>query len=553
VLLIRYLMGGGALVLATAIAGSIAGGAATIALLATLVHASGSSAQPPLALFVFLAGALLAGRALSNLLVPRLSAGAGFRLRQMLTHSILAAPFDLIERIGTARLDTALVEETRIVAAALPRLVQLAVSSVIVIGGLGYLGRFSPEALLIALAITAIGVPVYWMLRKRAVELAAEIARLNQRMFANLASLANGIKELKLHQGRRAHFMSRHFMANLAELRHHHNVASTLTAAGSLWGQSLTLAIVGLLIYVEPAAPASLASRAAIMVLYLMVPLEQLIVSAAGLADGNRALHRVKELIAQLGTEPYRQPVAATPGKIEEIRFKDITFRYGQTGDEKGFALGPISLMLRPGVVTFLTGGNGSGKTTLVKLIVGLYWPDGGEITIDGQPICSSDREQLRSLFTAVFDDYHLFEEVLPNRQSADLANLTSILDRFKLSGKTNVGKDGRVTNLKLSRGQRKRLALVNATLEDRPILVLDEWAADQDPYFRALFYCQILPELRAAGKAVLVISHDEQYFDAADEMIVLQDGTISRSSTLPGAAGAVSAAASRRGLTRAS
>jgi putative ATP-binding cassette transporter len=84
-------------------------------------------------------------------------------------------------------------------------------------------------------------------------------------------------------------------------------------------------------------------------------------------------------------------------------------------------------------------------------------------------------------------------------------------------------------TTTALSSGQRRRLALLVVLLEDRPLCIFDEWAADQDPAFKRTFYYQILPALRAKQKAVVVISHDDRYFDVADRILVLEDGKLAR------------------------
>ena len=87
--------------------------------------------------------------------------------------------------------------------------------------------------------------------------------------------------------------------------------------------------------------------------------------------------------------------------------------------------------------------------------------------------------------------------------------------------------KDGVFSTVKLSRGQRKRLALLTAYLEDRPIYVFDEWAADQDPVFRRIFYLRLLPELKARGKTVVAITHDDRYFGDADRIVKLEEGKV--------------------------
>ena len=84
---------------------------------------------------------------------------------------------------------------------------------------------------------------------------------------------------------------------------------------------------------------------------------------------------------------------------------------------------------------------------------------------------------------------------------------------------------DGAFSTIHLSQGQRKRLALLTSYLEDRPIYVFDEWSADQEPMFREIFYRHLLPGLRAKLKTVVVITHDDRYFDAADRIIELDYG----------------------------
>jgi putative pyoverdin transport system ATP-binding/permease protein len=89
---------------------------------------------------------------------------------------------------------------------------------------------------------------------------------------------------------------------------------------------------------------------------------------------------------------------------------------------------------------------------------------------------------------------------------------------------------DHQFSTLDLSAGQRKRLALIVSLLEKRPLLMLDEWAADQDPEFRRKFYYDLLPELKRAGETVVAISHDDRYLDEMDvpaRRLRMEDGRI--------------------------
>jgi putative ATP-binding cassette transporter len=188
--------------------------------------------------------------------------------------------------------------------------------------------------------------------------------------------------------------------------------------------------------------------------------------------------------------------------------------------------LGPINLTLRPGELVFIIGGNGSGKSTFVKLLTGLYPPDSGEITVNGRPLNESVREDYRQQFSAVFSDFYLFD-TLAGLGGHDLdQKAQSYLRLLGLDDKVHV-EHGVLSTTALSQGQRRRLALLAAYLEDRPVYVFDEWAADQDPVYRQIFYSKFLPELKALGKTVVVITHDDRYFYLGDRVIKLEYGKI--------------------------
>ncbi|MFN6275741.1 MAG: ATP-binding cassette domain-containing protein [Microcystis sp.] len=200
--------------------------------------------------------------------------------------------------------------------------------------------------------------------------------------------------------------------------------------------------------------------------------------------------------------------------------------------DEKGFLLGPISFSWQPGELIFIIGGNGSGKSTLAKLITGLYPPLSGAIYLNGKRITQDNVEWYRQHFSAIFYDFYLFDSFLGfDRPNLD-QEVENYLMQLQLAHKVTI-KNGVLSTTELSQGQRKRLALLTAYLEDRPIYVFDEWAADQEPRFRELFYKQILLQLKERGKIVIVISHDERYFHLADHIIKLDYGAVESEQTV--------------------
>jgi len=204
-----------------------------------------------------------------------------------------------------------------------------------------------------------------------------------------------------------------------------------------------------------------------------------------------------------------------------------VSFQYeAEPGVGAPFRLGPLDIDLRAGELVFVAGGNGSGKSTLVKVLCGLYAPTSGRIEVNGVALDDAGRGAYRELFSVVFSDFHLFRAlhgIEPERLQREASHY---LRQLQLEGKVSV-RDGAYSTIDLSQGQRKRLALVTAYLEDRPIVVFDEWAADQDPEYKRIFYARLLPELRARGKTVVVITHDDRYFYLGDRVLKLEDGCI--------------------------
>ena len=203
----------------------------------------------------------------------------------------------------------------------------------------------------------------------------------------------------------------------------------------------------------------------------------------------------------------------------------NVTFSYLTDGGEK-FSLGPLDLNFFPGEIVFFIGGNGSGKTTLAKILVGLYEPESGHLTLNQQPVSDDLRDAYRQNFSAVFSDFHLFESLFGLERPALDETANRYLEQLQLNAKVEI-RNGAFSTVNLSHGQRKRLALLTAYVEDRSVYLFDEWAADQDPFFKQVFYHQILPDLRARGKIILVITHDDDYFHLADRIIKLDFGKV--------------------------
>jgi putative ATP-binding cassette transporter len=471
-------------------------------------------------------------RFVSEFLLALLSQGSLYDLRMKLSGQIIGASLRHLEEIGTHRLMAALTDDIPTITNALVFIPVLFINIAVVISGLVYLGALSGSVLLIVLAFMVLGIVTYQLPLLKALNSFKEARREGDVIFNHFRDLTEGIKELKMRRQRRRAFLFEVLQSTAGSIKRHNIRGMTIYTAASSWGQVLVFVVVGLVLFAIPAlkqVDLPTLTGYTITLLYLMTPFQMILNSLPNLGRANIALQHVENLGLELKThetdiESTAEPVAETDRKSLEL--VGVTYTYKGRGESDTFTLGPIDMRIEPGELVFLIGGNGSGKTTFAKLITGLYAPESGEIRLDGGPVDEKTQEYYRQQFSVVFSDFHLFSSLLglggSNLDSAARDHLINL----KLSHKVDI-KSGALSTTELSRGERKRLALLTAYLEDRPIYVFDEWAADQDPVFKDFFYKQALRELKLKGKTVLVISHDERYYGVADRIIKLEYGKI--------------------------
>jgi putative ATP-binding cassette transporter len=310
--------------------------------------------------------------------------------------------------------------------------------------------------------------------------------------------------------------------------------ARTLFATDFVISQVMFFLLTGMMVFVVPMI-ADIDSETLIKItttsLFLIGPLSNAISGIPVLQRVNSAAEAVLQLESQLSEIGHGAVDGARSFRtFDRIVLRSATYRYPGKEGEPGFNVGPIDLEIRRGDVVFITGGNGSGKSTLLKLLTGLYLPSGGVLTLDNAQIGAQNIVGYRNLFGAVFSDNHLFRKLYGIAQ-VDPAHADTLFRLLELEGKTHIA-DRAFERITLSGGQRKRLALIALLLENRPIDVFDEWAADQDPHFREKFYRVILPQLQAAGITVIAVTHDERYFDVAElrvRRVHMEEGRVVR------------------------
>ncbi|MEV0852446.1 ATP-binding cassette domain-containing protein [Nocardia fluminea] len=578
--------------------------------LVTLINAVVSPRPQPDHLLLRFGGTglvILVSGVLSQVLLIRLSQDAIYRLRSDLSSGIVSAPLEHLERLGMHRLMATLTEDVRSLSQAVTAIPSICVDVATIVGCFVFLAVVSGPIFAVTVGGTLVGIACVEMVLKRVRGIYREARENEDALLRSFQAVTLGIKELKLHRGRRRDFMDRHLLGSAGTLRDQNTDAGSKFSYAQGFGQALQLATMALILFVIAAAldlPRETMVSYVLVTTFLAMPMQNFMHRIPDLLRGDVALAKIRTMNLSMTTLhdeeslPYSERPAAGEAKLE---LTNVSYIYrseapsqvppppGSHGpgghpprpgtapregegrrphphpahpgahpgggpvdvngkkwvdhggvdvrpmapplgldesEDAGFRLGPIDLVFEPGQITFIVGGNGSGKSTLAKLITGLYVPRSGSLSLNGERIDHDNIEWYRQNSSAVFTDFHLFEDYLGFDRPGIDAEVQRYLDELQIAHKVTV-QDGRLSTVDLSQGQRKRLALLTALLEDRQIYVFDEWAADQEPRFRDVFYHEILTDLKRRGKTVIVITHDDRYFDCADQLVKLDFGLV--------------------------
>lgn len=474
----------------------------------------------------------LAGFA-SQALLTALTAKAARDLRFRLAQQVLAAPYRLTEELGVPKLMATITDDIPSVTAAITSLPVLCTQIAIVIGCLVYLGWLSWPLLLVVVVYLVVGLLSYQIPIARSVQYFRKMRDAWDATFHAIRDLTEGTKELKLHRSRRSAFLSEQLEPAIDDVQNYGIKANTFAVAAANWGQMLFFIFIGVILFITPRfiiVDHQVLTGYTLTVLFMTAPLSIVLNTLPVLEKAHVAADKVKKLGLSLSS---RSPevstrALATPAARDWkwLELDGVTHTYRTDGESSEFLLGPLNLTFLPGELVFLVGGNGSGKTTLAKILMGLYEPEEGVVRLDTRPVTHDTIDDYRQNFSVVFYDFYLFERLLGLAGEDLLTNADRYLKRLQLSDKLYL-EGNKLSTVALSQGQRKRLALLTAYLEDRPIYIFDEWASDQDPSFKQIFYCDILPELKANGKTIIVISHDDRYYHLADRIIKLERGKV--------------------------
>jgi putative ATP-binding cassette transporter len=524
----RYLWRASPLASLVAVVLGIAAGACSALLITSVSTVLTAGAHTRAAIpFFFLCVVVLITGCISQLMLMWLSVQLANTLRIRLCSKITAAPLIQLEQLGFHRLNTNLNDDVGSVVSGVSQLpvvyTQLAVASVCVI----YLAwlSLSLTAMLLVFIVFAIG--SYRILARKGEVYFEKLRKEWERLAYYLTSLLSGIKELKLDKERREFFFTDELEPATRELRKRAAIGWGIFSVADAWGRLLVFLLIGLLIFVVSPSmrlQQSILEKFVITILYMSGSIQGIMGCTPNLARSRVALKKLEDLGLSFRNEKIGHPNSPST-EWEAIEFRGVEHTYYRDDSLNGFMLGPLDLELRRGEVTFVIGGNGSGKTTFAKLLTGLYAPERGTVLLDGCTISEDCIEHYRQRFSAIFSDFYVFDHLGRGAERISERSIGGYLERLHLRKYVNV--DQRRLSTMVSTGQKKRLALLNVLLQAHPICVFDEWAADQDNYFKHLFYDELIPELKAKGVTVIVITHDQQFHSRADRIIEFQDGQV--------------------------
>ncbi len=436
-----------------------------------------------------------------------------------------------LELIGESSLFNVLTQDARTLSSGTPILVNAFQSGIMVCFCLLYLGFLSVVAFGVTVLMVAAAVLIYMANEDQVRQNLAQATEEETSFFEMIRHIINGFNEIKVYQKRNDVIFRDFLMKTLTRAFNLKVKAHKLLVGNFMFSQVFFYVLLAVIVFLLPRfdhLSGDIITKTTAAILFIVGPLENLVAAAPVLARANVAIDNLQRMEERLDKESRKDRPASpkqiqTLAKFEKISLNKVTFCYRDNEGRETFPLGPVDLTLNRGETLFIIGGNGSGKSTVMRLLTGLYYPRSGQIRCDKTVITEDNYQAYRELFSLIMADFHLFDRFygLEDIEDDQVQELIDYMHMDEIVTFSN----GKFSNITLSTGQRKRLAMITTLLEDKPICIFDEWPADQDPTFRRRFYTEILPQLKEQGKTIIAISHDDHYFHCADRILKMSEG----------------------------
>jgi putative pyoverdin transport system ATP-binding/permease protein len=477
-------------------------------------------------------GVYLLGRKIVQTKMIYITRNIIYDLRMKLINKVFSTSYEKFEKIDRGRVYSTMNDDIGTIGQSANTFVNITTSIITAGGAFIYMAALAFWATLITVLLVGSISTVYYIVSRKT-RVLFDDARETRTVYMRLLNgMIDGFKELSIHRKKKIEFRN-DIESTTDEYRRKIRTAEVKFVNAFLVGESLLIALLATVAFAVPRIFVNVQFYTVmsfiIILLYLIGPVNAVLGSIPQLMQLRIAWERVQSFIrdipANLKLSEVIKETVFNDKVIYSIKVKSLLYRYYGTDSKNGFSVGPVDLEVRRGEALFVVGGNGSGKTTLAKLITGLYSPQSGGLFINNKKV---KQHEIGEYFSAVFSPFHLFQK-LYNIDMSDVSKkqgLDEFLKTLRLDKKVTV-ENNEYSTINLSGGQRKRLALLQCYLEDKPIYLFDEWAADQDPGYRKFFYRELITNMKKQGKIIIAITHDDHYFDVADKILKLDMGKV--------------------------
>lgn len=473
-------------------------------------------------------GVLFALGAVNEFVKIRLVVNASRDIHSRLVDKVLGSSFERVEKVGLPKVNATLSKDVDTAIKFFQVLPQMVANISLIACAIAYMAYLSLTALMYVLALITFAGLSFTLIILLSRKYLQNIRECADSLMEHYEAIVKGKKELSL-DSKRQRYVRKDIRSTLELLRKNNRSALTLFGMLEHWGQFILFAILGVILYylgMTLGLDKTVVVGYILTLLFILEPIEQVTQASTDLMEAKVAFKKIESLELSDDFIDKEQEVKAL-GLNLNLQLRNITYRYeAEVESEQGFKIGPIDCEFKAGEATFIIGGNGSGKSTLFKMLAGLYGPTSGELQYGDITVEESNIVSYRECISLIAADFWVFKHILIDDSGEDEKLLQQLVSLLKLDKAVEVI-EGKWSKTTLSQGQRKRLALIQSYIEQKPIVLLDEWAADQDPVFKKVFYEEIVPSLKAQGKVVVIVSHDDNYYHTADRLMELRDGQL--------------------------